>query len=269
MHTFHLVTNIITSVCASFPAHTLQLVISYHMNANIMCSLPAAHSHVQAAYTHAHNSSADIHLFVPHSLQLVISYHMNANIMCEYSREEWVNGLSRMSCDSIDKLRAKLPELRGELRDPARFQEVYSFAFSWAREVRWVKRCSWSCRVMGGAEPLGAWGLVYKLLGAVFGSLEAPELLKVQQAYSCGESCATQRASRRCTAGRARWAVHWAILGPNFCTTAAAGLILRGRALPLGADIAAAFRLLMLWLLWWFTACVLLACSCCHLHIVY
>jgi hypothetical protein len=73
--------------------------------------------------------------FPAHTLQLVISYHMNANIMCEYSREEWVNGMSRMSCDSVDKLRAKLPELRGELRDPARFQEVYSFAFSWAREV--------------------------------------------------------------------------------------------------------------------------------------
>jgi hypothetical protein len=60
---------------------------------------------------------------------------MNANIMCEYSREEWLNGLTRMGTDSLDKLRAKLPELRGELRDPARFQEVYNFAFSWAREV--------------------------------------------------------------------------------------------------------------------------------------
>eukprot|EP00882_Tetradesmus_deserticola_P006042 GHRQ01006360.1.p2 GENE.GHRQ01006360.1~~GHRQ01006360.1.p2 ORF type:complete len:226 (+),score=89.84 GHRQ01006360.1:293-970(+) len=39
-------------------------------------------------------------------VMLVISYHMNA----------------------------KLPELRAELADPARFQEVYSFAFSWARE---------------------------------------------------------------------------------------------------------------------------------------
>eukprot|EP00882_Tetradesmus_deserticola_P003375 GHRQ01003571.1.p2 GENE.GHRQ01003571.1~~GHRQ01003571.1.p2 ORF type:complete len:254 (+),score=115.01 GHRQ01003571.1:293-1054(+) len=67
-------------------------------------------------------------------VMLVISYHMGANIMCEYSRQEWVSGLTRMGTDSLDKLRAKLPELRAELADPARFQEVYSFAFSWARE---------------------------------------------------------------------------------------------------------------------------------------
>uniref|UniRef100_A0A383VM88 Defective in cullin neddylation protein n=1 Tax=Tetradesmus obliquus TaxID=3088 RepID=A0A383VM88_TETOB len=65
---------------------------------------------------------------------LVISFHMGANIMCEYSRDEWVSGMTRMATDSLDKLRAKLPELRAELRDPARFQEVYSFAFGWARE---------------------------------------------------------------------------------------------------------------------------------------
>jgi hypothetical protein len=151
-----------TNLHSSFAAHTRQLVTSYHMNANIMRRCSAALSHVQAAYIHAHNSFADIHFLVSQFLQLVISYHMNANIMCEYSREEWVNGLSRMSCDSIDKLRAKLPELRGELRDPARFQEVYSFAFSWAREVRWVKtvqRVTFlhnRCKLMGGAEPLGA-----------------------------------------------------------------------------------------------------------------
>jgi DCN1-like protein 1/2 len=76
---------------------------------------------------------------------------MGANIMCEYSRDEWVNGMSRMACDSIDKLRAKLPELRGELRDPARFQEVYSFAFGWAREVRLLYLLHWgrSCTVGG------------------------------------------------------------------------------------------------------------------------
>lgn len=60
---------------------------------------------------------------------------MNANIMCEYSKEEWTTGFTRMNVDSIDKLRGKLPELRGELRDPQRFQDVYNFAFSWAREV--------------------------------------------------------------------------------------------------------------------------------------
>lgn len=75
-------------------------------------------------------------------LQLVISYYMKANIMCEYTRDEWLTGFTRMNLDSLDKLRSKLPDLRAELRDPQRFQDVYNFAFNWAREVRhWLDRC--------------------------------------------------------------------------------------------------------------------------------
>eukprot|EP00879_Flechtneria_rotunda_P004663 GHRR01004924.1.p1 GENE.GHRR01004924.1~~GHRR01004924.1.p1 ORF type:complete len:254 (+),score=83.75 GHRR01004924.1:305-1066(+) len=84
---------------------------------------------------------------------LVISYHMNANIMCEYTKDEWTTGLTRMAVDSIDKLKAKLSELRTELRDPKRFQDVYNFAFSWAREK------GQKCLQLETA--LGMWQLLY------------------------------------------------------------------------------------------------------------
>jgi hypothetical protein len=42
----------------------------------------------------------------------------------------------RLGIDSIDKLRSKLGEMRGELQDPHRFQEVYNYSFQWACEVR-------------------------------------------------------------------------------------------------------------------------------------
>lgn len=74
-------------------------------------------------------------------VQLVISYYMNANIMCEYGKEEWTTGFTRMNVDSIEKLRSKLQDLRAELREPQRFQDVYNFAFSWAREVRSAGAC--------------------------------------------------------------------------------------------------------------------------------
>lgn len=32
---------------------------------------------------------------LPRLLQLVLSYHLSARIMCEYTRDEWVNGLTR------------------------------------------------------------------------------------------------------------------------------------------------------------------------------
>ena len=36
--------------------------------------------------------------------------------MCEYSRKEFEEGLAALGCDSIDKLKAKLPSLRQELQ---------------------------------------------------------------------------------------------------------------------------------------------------------
>lgn len=49
----------------------------------------------------------------------------------------------RLGIDSIDKLRSKLGEMRSELQDPHRFQEVYNYSFQWACEVRtaYKQRC--------------------------------------------------------------------------------------------------------------------------------
>lgn len=41
----------------------------------------------------------------------------------------------RLGIDSIDKLRSKLGEMRAELQDAHRFQEVYNYSFQWACEV--------------------------------------------------------------------------------------------------------------------------------------
>ena len=37
------------------------------------------------------------------------------------------------SCDSIEKLKAKLPLLDAELRDPAKFKDLYQFTFNYAK----------------------------------------------------------------------------------------------------------------------------------------
>lgn len=67
-------------------------------------------------------------------IMLVLSWHLNANIMCEYTKDEFVGGLSKMGVDSVEKLKRRLPELRQELRDPSKWHEIYNYAFSWARE---------------------------------------------------------------------------------------------------------------------------------------
>lgn len=67
-------------------------------------------------------------------VMLVLSYHLDAATMCEYSRQEWVSGLTKLRCDSLDKLKSKLPELRRQLDDPALFKEIYNYAYNFCRE---------------------------------------------------------------------------------------------------------------------------------------
>ncbi|KAG2494561.1 hypothetical protein HYH03_007327 [Edaphochlamys debaryana] len=65
---------------------------------------------------------------------LVVSYYMNAAVMCEYSKDEFTSGMVRLGCDAIDKLKRRLPELRAELKQDAKFREVYAYAYNFSRE---------------------------------------------------------------------------------------------------------------------------------------
>lgn len=65
---------------------------------------------------------------------LVLSWHFGAEAMCEYSQKEFEEGLASLGCDSIDKLRAKLPQLRAELQDAAKFRQIWQFAYLFSRE---------------------------------------------------------------------------------------------------------------------------------------
>ena len=53
---------------------------------------------------------------------LVLSWHFNAATMCEFSRDEFVKGMTSLRCDSIRKLQQKLPGLRAELQDDKKFK---------------------------------------------------------------------------------------------------------------------------------------------------
>ncbi|KAK9918420.1 hypothetical protein WJX75_004024 [Coccomyxa subellipsoidea] len=63
-------------------------------------------------------------------VMLVLSWHFNAATMCEFSRDEFVKGMTSLRCDSIRKLQQKLPGLRAELQDDKKFKEVYNFTYS-------------------------------------------------------------------------------------------------------------------------------------------
>mmetsp|Transcript_19541 Transcript_19541/g.44469 ORF Transcript_19541/g.44469 Transcript_19541/m.44469 type:complete len:238 (+) Transcript_19541:99-812(+) len=63
---------------------------------------------------------------------LVIALRFGAARMGIFSREEFVTGMSSLGCDSTEKLRGKLEEMRAVLADPFAAKEVYVYTFQFA-----------------------------------------------------------------------------------------------------------------------------------------
>ncbi len=55
-------------------------------------------------------------------VMLVLSWHFRAATMCEFSKEEFMEGMASLRCDSIQKLQRKLPGLRAEFHDERKFK---------------------------------------------------------------------------------------------------------------------------------------------------
>ncbi|OMJ92129.1 hypothetical protein SteCoe_5117 [Stentor coeruleus] len=66
---------------------------------------------------------------------LVISKYFNATVMGIYKKEEFTQGMISLVCDSVDKLKSKLPVLRRELSDPVKFKGIYNFVYGFSRET--------------------------------------------------------------------------------------------------------------------------------------
>jgi DCN1-like protein 1/2 len=51
-----------------------------------------------------------------------------------YRIEEFTQGMQCLGCDTVEKLRTKIPVLRRELSDPAKFKGIYNFVYLFSRE---------------------------------------------------------------------------------------------------------------------------------------
>ncbi|XP_037548908.1 DCN1-like protein 2b [Nematolebias whitei] len=64
---------------------------------------------------------------------LVVAWKFRAATQCEFSRKEFLEGMTELGCDSPGKLKAILPRLELELRDAAKFKDFYQFTFRFAK----------------------------------------------------------------------------------------------------------------------------------------
>ncbi|XP_055377028.1 DCN1-like protein [Condylostylus longicornis] len=76
----------------------------------------------------------DLQLSPDSKLVLIIAWKFRAETQCEFSKDEFVNGLSVLGVDSIEKLKAKLPSLENELNDQSKFKDFYQFTFNYAKD---------------------------------------------------------------------------------------------------------------------------------------
>jgi len=66
-------------------------------------------------------------------LMLVIAWHFGAKTPGEFSKQEFVDGMTTLKCDSTEKLRDRVPTIRASLADDGTFKEFYMFIFNYGR----------------------------------------------------------------------------------------------------------------------------------------
>jgi len=64
---------------------------------------------------------------------LIIAWKFKAQQQCEFSKEEFTSGMTELGCDSLDKLKQKIPSLEKEIVDSIKFKEFYQFTFNYAK----------------------------------------------------------------------------------------------------------------------------------------
>lgn len=67
-------------------------------------------------------------------VMLVVCYHVQAPRIGEISRKGFMEGWTKLRCDSIESMRSAIPILRQQLLDDETFRKVYSYTFNFGRQ---------------------------------------------------------------------------------------------------------------------------------------
>ncbi|XP_046560775.1 LOW QUALITY PROTEIN: DCN1-like protein 1 [Haliotis rubra] len=75
----------------------------------------------------------DLNLNAESRTVLILAWKFKAATQCEFSKEEFINGMLDLGCDTIDKLKLRCASMEQEIRDPQRFKDFYQFTFNYAK----------------------------------------------------------------------------------------------------------------------------------------
>lgn len=77
---------------------------------------------------------SDLGIDVMDPVILIIAKYFRAECMEDFKKQEFMQGMAAMGVDTIAKLKAKIPQLRNELKDNRAFKDLYLFVFGFSRD---------------------------------------------------------------------------------------------------------------------------------------
>ncbi|CAI2349236.1 unnamed protein product [Caenorhabditis sp. 36 PRJEB53466] len=85
---------------------------------------------------------------------LVLAWKFKAGTQCEFSLDEWVNGMTSLSADSVQVLKQRIDTIDGELEsDKTKYRDLYIFAFSYGKPA--------ACRSLDLDTSIAYWDVLF------------------------------------------------------------------------------------------------------------
>lgn len=70
----------------------------------------------------------------PYSITvLILAWKFKAATQCEFTRKEFVEGMTELGCDTMEKLRKRCETLDSEIKEKWKFKDFYQFTFNFAK----------------------------------------------------------------------------------------------------------------------------------------
>jgi len=65
---------------------------------------------------------------------LVVAWKFQSKTLGSFTKQEFVDGMTRLRCDTLEKLKEKIPQLRQEYQDESHFKDFYMFIFEYGKQ---------------------------------------------------------------------------------------------------------------------------------------
>merc|ERR1712100_74250 len=70
---------------------------------------------------------------------LVLAWQLDAHALGEFTQKEFVDGMTKLCCESEDDLKARMDSLRALVAEPSQFKVFYQWVFEYGKGEKTAK----------------------------------------------------------------------------------------------------------------------------------